>query len=290
MTDQREPSVVPEQAGREDTVQDMTFFEHLEALKPHLVRGVMALLVATVLAFLAKNFIIDRVLLGPQSAGFPTNRFFCWLAGLLDTPSLCINRVELNMINTRLAGQFNLHMTVSFVVGLVIAVPYLLWELWRFIRPALTAFEQKRSRLFVLYVSACFFTGLLFGYYIIAPLSINFLNNYTASPQIANFIDVNSYLSSVLNVSIAAAVLFELPVLVYFLARMGILRSAYMKKYRRHALLVLAVFSAVITPPDVFSLVLLLLPLYGLYEFSIRIAEGVERRREAREAVQEETA
>lgn len=257
--------------------KEMTFFDHLEALRPHLMRGISALFIVTVVAFFGRVLLIDHILLGPQSADFPTNRFLCLLAEKFGIPDLCLNQNGIHLINTRMAGQFHLHIMVSFAAGFILSIPYLLWELWRFIKPALTPFEQKKSRMFVGYVSGCFLTGLLFGYYVISPLAVNFFSNYTASAQIGNFIDVSSYLSSVLNVSIASAIVFELPVLVYFLARMRILGSALMIKYRRHMIVVLAVFSAVITPPDPVSLVLLLLPLYGLYELSIRIAKKVEK-------------
>ncbi len=257
---------------------EMTFFEHIEELRPHLMRGVLALLIMMVAAFLGKAFIIDTLLMGPQSPDFPTNRFFCWISHqLIGNDTLCINQLEFNMINTSLAGQFNLHMQVALVSALVVAIPYLLWEIWRFVVPGLTPKERKRSRLFVLYVSICFFVGLCFGYYLIVPLSINFLSSYSASMEIVNMIDVKSYLSTVLTVSIVCAVLFQLPLLVYYATRMGLISSSFLKRYRRHALVLLSVLSAIITPPDLFSLVLVILPLYGLYEFSIWLSQRVEK-------------
>lgn len=266
---------------------EMTFFEHIDALRPHLVRGVMALLVMMVVAFLAKKFIIDLVLMGPQSPDFPTNRFLCHMSHLLmGDDTLCINQIKFNMVNTALSGQFNLHMQVAFVAAIVVAVPYLLWEIWRFVLPALTPRERHKSRMFVLYVSLCFFTGLLFGYYIITPLSINFFSTYQASAEITNMIDVKSYLSTVLHVSLACAIVFQLPLLVYFLTKMGLITTAFLKRYRRHAIVLLTVVSAVITPPDLFSLVLVVIPLYALYELSIHLAARVERKM-AREEEQE---
>ena len=217
--------------------------------------------------------------------GFPTNRILCHISHrLLGDATLCINSIKLNMINTALGGQFNLHMQVSMVTGVVLAVPYLLWELWRFVAPALTDYERYKSRMFVLYVSLCFFTGLLFGYFLIVPLSINFLAGYQASPDIANMIDVKSYLSTVLTVSVACAIVFQLPLLIYFLARMGIVTAAFLRKNRRYAIVLLAIVSAVITPPDVFSLFLVVVPLYSLYEVSILLAARVERAKAREEA------
>ena len=264
---------------------EMTFFEHIEALRPHLVRGAFALFLIMIVAFISKRFIIDVVLMGPQSPDFWTNDMLCRLShAMLGNDSLCINHLKLNMINTALGGQFNLHMQISMVTGVVLAVPYLLWELWRFVQPALTPFERYKTRMFVFYVSLCFFVGLLFGYFLIVPLSINFLANYQASPEIVNMIDIKSYLTTVLSVSVACAVVFQLPLLIYFLARMGVVTSAFLRRYRRHAIVLLTVVSAVITPPDLFSLVLVVLPLYGLYELSILLAARVERDKAKEEA------
>lgn len=267
---------------------EMTFFEHVEALRPHLVRGVMALIVIMVAAFVGHTFLIDKVLMGPASPEFITNRWLCQLSHwLMNNDTLCINQVRFNIVNTSLAGQFNLTMTVSLVTAIVVAVPYLLWEIWRFVSPALTGFERHRSRMFVLYVSLCFFIGLCFGYYLIVPLSINFLAGFTASPEITNMIDIRSYLSTVLSVSLACAVVFQLPLLIYFLARMGLITSAFLKKYRRHAIVLLAILSAIITPPDLFSLILVIIPLYGLYEYSIFVATKVEKKKARDEAAEE---
>lgn len=262
---------------------EMTFFEHIDALRPHLMRGALVILVLVLVVFLAKGFIIDTILFGPQSVDFPTNRFFCYVGSKLGIDELCMGQLKFNMINTSMAGQFNLHMKVSMVGAIVLGIPYLLMEIWAFVRPALTPFERRKSRMFVFYVSLCFFAGLLFGYYLIAPLTINFFNGYNASRYITNMIDVNSYLSTVLGVSLASAAVFQLPLLIYFLARMGVISSSFMKKYRKHALVLLLVFSAIITPPDLFSQILVALPLYGLYEFSIWLAKRVEVRKDKEE-------
>ncbi len=281
--------------NRPDDTSEMTFFEHLDALRPHLVRGALAIVVLGIAAFLCKGFIVDTVLFGPKSAGFPTNRLLEWIgtewarlaewlnatAGTsfnTDVAALRIASERFQVINTSLAGQFNLHMKISLVTGLAVAMPYVLWEFWRFVRPALTPREIAGTRWFVASVSGCFFTGLLFGYFIMVPLSINFFANYQVSAEITNMIDIGDYLSTVIVVTMACAFVFELPVLIYYLTRMGIVTSAFLKRYRRHAFVVLLVISAIITPPDIFSLILVILPLYGLYEVSIRLAERIERR------------
>lgn len=291
--------------NRPDDTSEMTFFEHLDALRPHLVRGALAIVVLGIAAFLCKGFIVDTVLFGPKSTGFPTNRLLEWIgtewarlaewlnatAGTsfnTDVAALRIASERFQVINTSLAGQFNLHMKISLVTGLAVAMPYVLWEFWRFVRPALTPREIAGTRWFVASVSGCFFTGLLFGYFIMVPLSINFFANYQVSAEITNMIDIGDYLSTVIVVTMACAFVFELPVLIYYLTRMGIVTSAFLKRYRRHAFVVLLVISAIITPPDIFSLILVILPLYGLYEVSIRLAERIERRHPRKESAPQE--
>ncbi len=262
----------------EHGADEMSFGEHLHALRPHLMRSAGAILLLAVAAFCCKNFLIDGLLFGPLRPDFPTNRLLAWLGAYSQIDPLNLSPTDLRLINTTVAGQFNLHLTVSFAAACALGFPYLLWELWRFVRPALTARERHACRRFVGYVSAGFFVGLAFGYLLIAPLSIAFLTRYTVSERVANLIDVHSYLATVLNVSLACALVFQLPLLVWFLTRMGLLSAEWLRRYRRHAIVVLALLAAVITPPDAFSMMLVLLPLYGLYEASIRIAERTRRR------------
>lgn len=281
---------------REDTEpSEMTFFEHIDALRPHLVRGAMAIVIVGVIAFFCKHLIIDTVLFGPKSPEFPTNRMLVWVGaewaqiaawlnstlGIslnIDPGSFSIGADRFSVINTSLAGQFNLHMKISLVTGIALATPYVLWEFWRFVRPALTPQEIAGTNWFVFCVSLCFFSGLLFGYFIMVPLSVNFFANYQASAEIVNMIDIGDYLSTVIVVSMACAFMFELPLLIYFLTRMGLVSAGFLRRYRRHAFVVLLVIAAIITPPDIFSLVLVILPLYGLYELSIKLAARIERK------------
>lgn len=257
---------------------EMTFAEHLDALRPHLVRGAVVILVLVVVAFCLKELLVDKVLFGPVAEWFPTNRLLMRLGALSGIDRLGVRPEDFQLVSTTLAGQFNLHLTVSVAAAFAAGFPYLQWELWRFVRPALTPRELRGCRRFVLYVSLGFFAGLAFGYFMIAPLTVAFLTQYRVSVLVTNMIDVNSYLSTVLNVSLACAVVFQLPLLVHFLTRMGILGPAFLRRYRRHAIVVLAILSAIITPPDAFSMVLVLLPLYGLYEYSIRISERTQRK------------
>ncbi len=283
---------------KESSDVEMTFFEHLEDLRPHLMRAFSALFVIAIAAFIFKGFIIDTLLFAPMTPEFATNRWLCsmgytlndfvgWLGGLvnaewsMDPTVLCLDSTQAgSIVNNKLTGQFNLHIKVAMATGLALGIPYLLWEIWQFVRPALLPSERRGMRLFVLWVSLCFFSGALFGYYIITPLSIHFFMNYSASDTIQNLIDIQSFFSQVIGVSLGTGLIFQLPLLVYFLTRIGIVSPPFLRKYRRHALVLLAVVAAVITPPDIFSMILVMLPLYGLYEFSIWLSARTERKQE----------
>lgn len=272
----------------------MDFWGHLAALRPHLVRSALAVALLGVAAFFAKDFLIDRVLFGPRNAGFPTNRLLLafgeglqrlcvwidaktgWSLGV-DVAAFDVASLDFRLINTSLAGQFNLHMKISLLAGLTLAVPYILWEFWRFVKPALTSHEIAAARRFVLWVSLLFFGGLLFGYFVIVPLSVSFFIHYEASAVIVNMIDVGQYLSTVVVASLASALLFQLPLLVWFLTRMGVVTPDLLRRYRRHAFVGLLVVAAIVTPPDILSLLLVVAPLYWLYEGSIRIAARASR-------------
>lgn len=276
----------------------MGFWDHMAALRPHLVRSFVAVAVLAVAAFLAKGWLIDTVLFGPRNAEFPTNRLLLaaghairlicgwidswsgWSLGV-DAAAFDVANLNFSVINTRMAGQFNLHLKISLIAGLVAGMPYVLWEFWRFVKPALTPREIAATSRFVGWSSLCFFAGLSFGYFVLAPLSVNFFINYRASASIVNLIDVGQYLQTVVIASVASALVFQLPLLVYFLTRMGLVSAALLKRYRRHAFVGLLVVAAIITPPDIFSLVLVIIPLWWLYELSIRLAARVERREAA---------
>jgi sec-independent protein translocase protein TatC len=255
---------------------DMSFWEHVDQLRPRLLRSVVAFVLFMLLAFLFGDELM-MLITGPKAEWFPTNRLFAWFAETSGKDFLRINTESLTLINTAMAGQFNLHIRLAFNTALILVIPYALWELWGFIRPALTSEEQRKSRFFVFEVSLCFFVGALFGYFALAPLSVNFLGSYSMGDQLTNMIDVSSYLSLVLNMVFACGVIFLLPILSRILAKMGILTADFMRKYRRHAIVVLAILSAFITPPDVASMMLVLAPLYGLYELSIYIVARTEK-------------
>ncbi|MFI3322952.1 MAG: twin-arginine translocase subunit TatC [Rikenellaceae bacterium] len=257
---------------------DMSVGEHINELRARLIRCIIALFIFGIVAFCLKDDLLN-IVFGPTNADFITNRFFCRMAELLDAPVLCINQNNVTLVNTKMAGQFNMHLKMSLVAALVLTVPYILYQLWMFVKPALSDDALKQCRLLVVQVSLWFFLGLSFGYFIVAPLAVNFLTNYELSGYITNMIEVSSYLSSVLGVSLACALVFQLPLLIKLLASMGVITSALMARYRKYAFALIIVLSAVITPPDVFSQILIAAPLYILYEYGIVLTRRIEAKR-----------
>lgn len=255
----------------------LTFWGHLQELRRHLIRSALAVFIFSILAFVNKDIIFELIILAPKEAHFITNQLFCQLAESLSTPALCINQSPLKLINIDMAGQFTTHLMISIIAGFIIAFPYLIFEIWRFISPALTSREKAASGLAVTSISLLFFTGVLFSYFLIVPLTINFLGTYQVSSLVENQIALRSYISTVSGVTFATGLVFELPVLVYFLARIGVLTSSMMRKNRKVSFVIILVLSAIITPPDVFSQIMVGLPLYVLYEISIFISKAVEK-------------
>jgi sec-independent protein translocase protein TatC len=261
--------------------KEMSFWEHLEELRGHLIRSVAAILILSIVAFINKKIIFDYVILAPKDPHFITNRFFCKMGELLSLKALCIGEFNLSLQNINMSGQFMMHMYISVVAGLVVAAPYILYEFWRFVKPALHSSEKKHSRGAVLASSGLFILGVMFSYFIIVPLTINFFGTYQISESVVNQINLNSYISTIVSVTLATGLVFELPILVYFLTKIGILTPSFMKKTRKYMLIIVLTLSAIITPPDVFSQILVSLPLFLLYEVSIRISSRVYRKKMA---------
>lgn len=262
---------------------EMTFGEHLDELRKILIRVALVFSVLFIVFFVLKGIVLD-IVFAPIRPEFPTNRLFTWMAAVMNSDALNIHPENVELFNNKMAGQFMLHIKSSVVGAFVIAFPYLIWELWLFVKPALPPYQRKQSIRYVVETPIWFIIGLLFGYYIISPLAINFLGNYTVSDQISNIIDVGSFMSTVLGVSFAGAIAFQLPLLIRLLATIGIIGSESMRQYRKLAVVVLLIFAALITPPDVVSQILIFVPCYALYEYGIRIAQGIEAKRAKAEA------
>ena len=262
---------------------EMTFGEHLDEVRKILVRVAIIFALLFIVLFALKGIVLD-VVFAPIRETFPTNRFFIWLAELMGTEALRIHPENVDLFNNKMAGQFLLHIKSSVVGAFIIAFPYLIYELWLFVKPAIPPRQRKQSIRYVIETPIWFIMGLMFGYFIISPLAINFLGNYQVSDQISNIIDVSSFMTTVISVSFAAAIAFQLPLLIRLLATMGIVTANGMRQYRRVAAAALLIFAAVITPPDVVSQVLIFVPCYALYEYGIGITERIEKRREQEEA------
>lgn len=262
---------------------EMTFGEHLDELRKILIRVALVFSLLFIVLFTMKGVVL-KVVFAPITPEFPTNRLFTWLATAMGSDALNIHPENVELFNNKMAGQFMLHIKSSVVGAIVVAFPFLIWQLWLFVKPALPPHQRKQSIRYVLETPIWFILGLLFGYYIIAPLAINFLGNYSVSDEISNIIDVGSYMSTVLGVAFAAALAFQLPLLIRLLATIGLISSGTMRQYRKVAVVVLLIFAAIITPPDVISQVLIFVPCYALYEYGIVIAQRIEVRRAKDEA------
>jgi len=272
---------------QDEEEEGMSFLDHLEALRWHLLRSISAILVLSVAAFVAKSFVFGVVILGPSKVDFVTYRWLCNVSDYLGIPALCIEELPFTIQSRQMTGQFTMHMTSSFVVGFIAAFPFVFWEIWRIISPGLYDQERRAARGAVFFVSLLFFMGAAFGYYILSPLSINFLSNYQLDPSILNEFDITSYISTLTMLVLASAIMFQLPVVVYFLAMSGLVTSGMLKAYRRHAIVVILVLSAIITPPDVISQVLIAMPILVLYEAGIQIAKRLEKKRVLKRAEEE---
>jgi len=265
---------------------EMTFLGHLDALRWHLMRSFVVVIGCAITAFFFKHFLFDVILFGPRHPSFPTFRFLCWLSEKLNMgDNLCVKNIDFKMVNLDLAGQFTTHMMVAFIAGIIVALPYVLWELWRFIKPALYERERNYAKGIVFYTTSLFLIGVLFGYYVIVPLSVNFLANYSVSETVSNTISLDSYIGIVTTVTLISGVIFELPMVIYFLTKIGLITPKFMRTYRRHAVIVILVVAAIITPTsDVTTLMLVSVPLYGLYEISIFVSMYVLKNKAIKES------
>ena len=270
---------------------EMSFFQHLEALRWHFLRAAFAVLVFAIVTFIYYDDIFNYIIMAPTKTDFWTYRMMCNagaalqnMSSFFNAKSFCVQKINVDLINTELAGQFNLQLNSSIIIGLILGIPYLLFEIWRFIRPALHVKERRAASGFVFYSSLLFFLGVLFGYYIVTPLSIRFLASYTVSDTIKNLFSIDSYISSVTMLTILSGIVFQLPIVVYILASLGILTPKFMRDKRRYATVIILILAAIITPsPDALTMLVVALPLFVLYELSILVAAVVQRRRKKRE-------
>ena len=265
---------------------EMSFLEHLEVLRWHIIKSVISIFVFGIVAFVFKDIVFNKILLAPKFPDFITYRIFCRIAEIVKIPRLCINAVPMELISIKMSGQFSMHIMVSLVIGFIVAFPYVFFQFWRFIVPALYPKEKNVARGAVVVSSLLFLLGVFFGYFIITPLTIQFFSGYSVSPDVTNQINLISFVSTIASVLISCGVVFELPILVYFLSKIGLITPKFLKTYRKHALVLILFIAAVITPPDIFSQLVVSVPLILLYEVSILISGRIEKKKLKKEAAE----
>ena len=261
---------------------EMSFIDHLEQLRWHLVRSVIAVLIGAVVIFIYSGNIVDKVILGPAHSDFVTYGLLCRVGHFLHLgESLCINNVKVSFLSTAMTEQFMSTFTIAFVGGFILAFPYVFYEFWKFVKPAFTEKELKRTKGVIFSVSALFFTGVAFGYYVLTPFMVNFYFSYSLSPLIEIKPTFGDYLENLIYTTVGIGILFQMPLLVMVLAKLGVITGTFLRKYRRHAIVVVLIAAAIITPStDPFSLMLVTIPLYVLFEASIVLASRVEKDRQ----------
>lgn len=266
---------------------EMSFLDHLEELRWHVVRSVAAIFIMMIVAFIFTREIFDHIVFAVGRPDFITFRWLCQLGVTFGVDGLCITEIPMKIQSRLLMGQFTMQLSASFVIGLIVAFPYVVWEMWRFIKPGLYSKEQKNSKGAVFSISFLFLLGIAFGYFILSPMSIAFLANYSISDMISNEFDITSYVSTVTALVFGSGLLFQLPVVVFFLTKVGIVTPQFMRQYRKHAVIAILIIGAIITPsPDPLSQSLISIPLYILYEISIFIS-AIEVKRKAKRELEE---
>ncbi len=280
-----------ENTGEENTTKkktaksekaEMSFLEHLEALRWHIIKSVLAICIFATLAYIYSDFIWNSILLAPNRNDFWTSRILIKLNSLFGVKSLGLNKKPVDLINFDLSGQFMVDVWTAIVGGFIVAFPYVMYQFWSFVKPALYENERKYASGAVAVMSGLFLIGVLFGYYLIVPFSLDWLGSYSISDKVVNQINILSYISTVTSIVIAGGISFELPIVIYFLSKVGILTPRFLKKYRRHSYIVLLIIAAIITPPDVLSQTIVSIPLILLYEVSIFISARVDKARQRR--------
>ena len=258
----------------------MAFLDHLEELRWHVVRSVSVIFIMMIAAFVYIREIFDHIIFAPAKIDFPAFKYMCEIGKSMGLDELCVTELPFKIQSRNMTGQFMMSLTAAFVIGLIVAFPYVVWEFWRFVKPGLQIKERKFSKGAVAAVSFLFFLGVAFGYYILSPMTIWFLATYSISSMIVNEFDITSYVSTITSLIIGCGLLFQFPMVIYFLSKVGIVTPQLMRKYRKHSIVIILILGAIITPSgDPFSLTVISLPLYMLFEISIYISSVVVKRK-----------
>lgn len=266
---------------------EMSFLDHLEELRWLLVRSTIAIVVIAGACYFIDDYIFDTIIFGPKDPNFITYRFFCQLTRFfgVDDSYACATEFSFIIQNTEVGGQFSIYLWILITAGFILGFPYILYEFWRFISPALYENERKKAGLFIIVSSVLFFIGVLFGYFVIVPLSINFFGTFNVSKTIVNQFTVDSYISMIKTSVIVSGLVFELPIIIYFLTKLGLVTPAFLRKYRRAAIVIILIVAAIATPPDIPSQVVVSIPILILYEVSILISAVVEKKEKENEQI-----
>lgn len=258
----------------------MSFLGHLEELRWRLVKSVAVILVVAIVIFIYRKNIVDEVFMSMKEISFPTYQFFCWLSHTIGiNDGLCATKISISTQSISPTGQFSTSMYFAFIGGFIITFPYVFYQLWGFIKPALKDTEYKVAKGSVFWASILFLLGIGFGYFLVSPLAVQFFGTFNVSDDVSNNFTINSYLSLITTTTLFSGLFFELPMLVMIFTKLGIVSSDFLKKYRKHALVIILIISAVITPPDVISQILVAIPVLLLYEIGIMVAKRIEGQR-----------
>jgi sec-independent protein translocase protein TatC len=250
----------------------MSFLEHLEELRWRLVRIAISIVLVGSALFWFQEWIFDYFFLSMSETSFPTFKLMC------DTFGICVGKINIDFQSTTMTGQFSYALMMSIMGGIVLSFPFIFYQVWAFVKPGLKQNEKSTVRGIVFYVSLLFFLGILFGYYIVAPLCVQFFGNYQISGKIKNDFAINSYMSTVLSTIFYSGLLFLLPVVTYIFTKLGVITSEFLRKYRKHSIIVILILSAIITPPDLISQVIVAIPIVLLYEIGILVSRRVEKK------------
>jgi len=251
------------------------FWQHLEKLRWHIIRIVLAVFGLAILAFLNRHIVFDEIILAPLNSDFPTNLFLCKIGKMLSIDSLCIDTSSLKIINVNMSGQFMTHLSISFVAGVIMAFPYIIFEIWRYVSFLFSIKNKTAGTLAIILGTALFMIGVLFSFYLIVPLTVNFLGTYFVSDDVKNTVTLSSYISTITSLVLAVGMVFELPLIVFFLSKFGVVGPGFLRKKRKYMIVVIFIIAAIITPPDVVSQMMVSIPLLLLYEVSIWVAATV---------------
>jgi sec-independent protein translocase protein TatC len=272
-------------ANKEGSAAEMSFFEHLDELRKHLFRSAIAIAIGAIVVAVYNSFIVKRILMGPTHGDFITYRYLCKISQKLGLGSkLCMTQIMVKMQSNTVTGQFNIYFNVILIGGVIIAFPYIFWQFWKFTKPALTGKELKYTRGVIFWVSLLFFLGVFFGYFVIAPYTIHFFANFVLDDNIENRWTIVNYFDTIAPLILGAGLAFQLPLVIFFLAKVGVISSAYLRRIRKYAILTMLILAGIITPPDMLSQIVVTIPLVLLYEIGVWLCVRVEKRSAKEEA------